>query len=206
MGVARVQGAKVQGAAEWRVLSAESRTRRCSAFCTQHPAFLCALRPTLYKPGQPRKPKGSFLIRPERLTVKAGEAVQAALGAAATSGNPVVNDSHLFQALLDQSEGIVVPVLQKTGLNATDLRAETERELARLPTQTGGGSPTVARELNAALDRADSFAQELGDAYVSTEHLLMGLVDTKGTTARQILEARGIRTDQLIDALGQAAA
>ncbi len=142
------------------------------------------------------------MIRPERLTVKAGEALQGALSRAASAGNPVVNDAHLFLALLEQDEGIVVPVLQKVGLNVAELRAETERELGRLPTQTGASeTPTSARELSTALDRADQYARELGDAYVSTEHMLLGLVETKGTTARQLLAAKGTNTQQLLESL-----
>ena len=75
------------------------------------------------------------MIRPDRLTVKAGEAVQSAVALASERGNPVVNDAHLFLALLEQDESIVVPVLQKTGLNVTELREETEREIGRLPVQ-----------------------------------------------------------------------
>ncbi len=141
------------------------------------------------------------MIRPERLTVKAGEALQQAIALASARGNPVLNDAHLFMALMDQEEGIVVPILQKTGLSVTELRQEIDREIDRLPTQTGGGTPTVARELNAALDRADKLAKELGDAYVSTEHMLVALVDTKGTSARQLLNARSIDQDQLLEAL-----
>jgi ATP-dependent Clp protease ATP-binding subunit ClpB len=61
------------------------------------------------------------MIGPERLTVRAGEALQQAMALANTHGNPVVNDAHLFSALVDQEEGIVVPVLQKVGLSVTEL-------------------------------------------------------------------------------------
>src|SRR3989441_384659 len=71
------------------------------------------------------------MIRPERLTVKATEALQQAGASARSRGNPVVNDAHLFHALLTQEEGIVVPLLQKAGLNVTQLTADTERELER---------------------------------------------------------------------------
>ncbi len=141
------------------------------------------------------------MIRPDRLTVKAGQVLQEAVGLATTDGNPVVNDAHLFLALLDQDEGIVVPLLQKSGLNVVELRAEIAREVERLPRQTGGGQPTTARELSNALDRADRFAKDLGDAYVSTEHLLLGLTDTKGTSARDVLKARGIQARDLLEAL-----
>ncbi len=144
------------------------------------------------------------MIRPERLTVKAGEALRAAQSLAVERGNPVFNDAHLFVALLDQDEGIVVPVLQKTGVNVSELREEAERELERLPSQSGGGAqPVLARELSQALDRADGLAKKLGDSYVSTEHLLVGLVEAKGTAARELLSARGIDAKQLLQALEQ---
>ncbi|MGD8727458.1 MAG: AAA family ATPase, partial [Gemmatimonadales bacterium] len=141
------------------------------------------------------------MIGPDRLTVKAGEALQAAGRLAADRGNPVLNDAHLFLALLEQEEGIVVPVLQKTGVGVTELRQEAAREIDRLPTQTGGGSPTVSRELSQSLDRAEKIAKELDDAFVSTEHILIGLVDTKGTSARESLSARGVDSSHLLDAL-----
>src|SRR2546429_9410292 len=123
------------------------------------------------------------MIQPDRLTVKAAEALQQAAALARTRGNPVVNDAHLFYALLEQDEGIVVPLLQKAGLNVTQLKADTEREIDRFPKQSGGGAePSLSRELSRVLDRADGEAKALGDAYVSTEHLLLALAEEKGTT------------------------
>ena len=142
------------------------------------------------------------MIRPDRLTLKATEALQQAQALANQRGNPVVNDAHLFLALLDQDEGIVVPVLQKVGLNVAELKAEADREVERLPKQSGGGgAATISRELSQALDRADQLARELGDAYVSTEHLLVGLVETKGTSAKAALSQRGIDAGELKQAL-----
>ncbi len=142
------------------------------------------------------------MIQPDRLTIKAAEALQQAAALARSNGNPVVNDAHLFYALLQQDEGIVVPLLQKAGLNVTQLQAETEREIARFPKQSGGGvEPTLARELSRVLDRADEEAKSLGDAYVSTEHLLLALAEEKGTTARQLLAANGIDRKELLAAL-----
>src|SRR6266498_1951486 len=133
------------------------------------------------------------MIQPDRLTVKAAEALQQAASLARSKGNPVVNDAHLFYALLQQDEGIVVPLLQKAGLNVTQLQAETEREIERFPKQSGGGAePTLSRELSRVLDRADEDAKSLGDAYVSTEHLLLALAEEKNTTARQLLSAAGV--------------
>jgi ATP-dependent Clp protease ATP-binding subunit ClpB len=132
------------------------------------------------------------MIRPDRLTIKAAEALQQAAELARSRGNPVVNDAHLFHALLGQAEGIVLPLLQKAGLDVARLQAETARELERFPQQSGAtAEPTMSRELSRVLDRADAEAKALGDAYVSTEHLLLALVEEKGTTARQLLSAGG---------------
>src|SRR5881296_3334641 len=142
------------------------------------------------------------MIKPERLTVKAAEALQQASALARSRGNPVINDAHLFLALLSQDDGIVVPLLQKTGLNVTQLSAETEREVDRFPRQSGtAAEPTLSREVSRILDRADEEAKALGDAYVSTEHLLLALVEEKGTTAKQLLSAAGVDRDDLMAAL-----
>src|SRR5438128_7404940 len=141
------------------------------------------------------------MIQPDRLTVKAAEALQQAASLARSRGNPVVNDAHLFYALLQQDEGIVVPLLQKAGLNVTQLQAETEREIARFPQQSGGVEPTLSGELSRVLDRADEDAKALGDAYVSTEHILLALAEEKGTTARELLSAHGVTRKDLLAAL-----
>jgi len=142
------------------------------------------------------------MIRPERLTVKAAEALQQAAADARSRGNPVLNDAHLFRALLAQDEGVVAPLLQKAGVNVAQLTAETEREIGRFPKQSGEGvEPTVGRELSQAFDRAEKDAKDLGDAYISTEHLLLALAEEKGTTARQLLSAAGVDRKELLAAL-----
>ncbi len=141
------------------------------------------------------------MIRPDRLTIKAQEAFRDAGELARRLGNPVVNDAHLFLALLQQEEGVVRPLLQKLGLNVTELIRETEREIARFPKQEGGAEPTFSREVNRVFDRADALAREMGDAYVSTEHVLLALAQEKGTTARALISARGVSADDLRQAL-----
>ena len=142
------------------------------------------------------------MIRPDRLTIKAQEAFRDAGDEARRRGNPVVNDAHLFRALFDQDEGVVQPLLQKSGVNVAELREETNRELDRFPTQSGSeGEPTLSRELTRVFDRAEAEARTLGDAYVSTEHLLIGLAEEKGTAARALLSARGLSAEDLRSAL-----
>ncbi|MBW8772766.1 MAG: AAA family ATPase, partial [Gemmatimonadetes bacterium] len=141
-------------------------------------------------------------MRPDRLTLKAQEAFRDALADAKARGNPVANDAHLLAALLTQEEGVVRPLLQKAGVDVGALTQEIEREIARFPKQKGdGGEPTFSRELNAAFDRAEKESEKLGDAYIATEHLVIGLVETPGTAAKALLSAAGVSPDDLRTAM-----
>jgi ATP-dependent Clp protease ATP-binding subunit ClpB len=141
-------------------------------------------------------------MNPERLTVKSAEAVNEAVALARRAGNPLVYDTHLLLALLGQQESIVVPVLQKVGASVASLREQAEREAARHPKQSGGaGNPSMSRELNQVLDRAEEEARSLDDEYVSTEHLLLGLSATKGGEANTILTRAGAKHDALLAAI-----
>ncbi|HUG27749.1 MAG TPA: Clp protease N-terminal domain-containing protein, partial [Gemmatimonadales bacterium] len=141
------------------------------------------------------------MIRPERLTIKGQEAFRDAGELARSRGNPVVNDAHLFAVLLTQDDGIVQPLLQKAGLNVTQLREAVDRELDRFPTQSGGAEPSFSRELHQVFDKAEAEAKSLGDAFVSTEHLLLALSEVKGTTARALLSGANLSAKELRTAL-----
>ena len=140
------------------------------------------------------------MINPDRLTVKAGEAFNDALALARKNGNPLVYDVHLLTALLEQDESIVVPILQKAGGSVTAIREAAKRELDRYPKQSGA-QPSMSRELNQVFDKAEEEAKSLGDQYVSSEHLLLALADTKGTESRTILDAANVGADELRPAL-----
>jgi len=139
-------------------------------------------------------------MNPDRLTVKAGEALNEAVALARKAGNPVVQDTHLFLALLSQDESIVVPVLQKLGASVAALREQADRDAARFPKQSGA-QPSPSRELNQVFDRAEEEARKLGDEYVSTEHLLLALAAAKGTETQTILKSAGATYDALLSAL-----
>jgi ATP-dependent Clp protease ATP-binding subunit ClpB len=141
------------------------------------------------------------MINPDRLTVKASEALSSALALARKAGNPLVYDAHLLRALLSQEEGIVSPVLQKLGVNVAGLAQRVEQELGRYPTQSGGAQPSLSRELNQVIDRSEGDAKDLGDAYVSTEHLLIALATVKGTDSQALLASVGVERKQLLEAL-----
>jgi ATP-dependent Clp protease ATP-binding subunit ClpB len=140
------------------------------------------------------------MINPDRLTVKASEAFNASLDLARRNGNPQIHDLHLLSALLDQEEGIVVPILQKQGVSVAALREAIKREIVRYPKQSDA-APTMSRELNLVFDRADDEAKKLKDEYVSTEHLLLALSDTKGTETKNLLSSSNANYKALIESL-----
>ncbi|HEY8852985.1 MAG TPA: ATP-dependent chaperone ClpB [Gemmatimonadaceae bacterium] len=140
------------------------------------------------------------MINPDRLTVKATEALNEAVDLARRAGNPLVYDLHLLITLLAQDEGIVVPILQKLGVSVAQLREAVGREMARYPKQSNA-QPTLSRELNQVFDKAEADAKKLGDEFISTEHLLLALSDVKGTESRNLLTSLGASHDALLEAL-----
>src|SRR5437868_3769464 len=140
------------------------------------------------------------MINAERLTVKAGEALNESVNLARRNGNPIVYDIHLLGALLDQEESIVVPILQKLGASVAALRERVQREMSRYPKQSDA-QPNLSRELNQVFDRAEDEAKKLNDEYVSTEHLLVALAEAKGTESRTLLNEAGVKRDDLLEAL-----
>jgi ATP-dependent Clp protease ATP-binding subunit ClpB len=130
------------------------------------------------------------MIPADRLTVKAAEAVQDAASRARQADNPAVEDLHLLSALLEQEGGVIVPVLQKIGVEIRGLQATLQAHLDRLPKQSGG-TPTASRELERILGAADTAAGEMTDSYLSTEHLLLGLAGKHASSTRPMLEDAG---------------
>jgi len=140
------------------------------------------------------------MLSPDRLTIKSQEALTDAIGHARRVGNPLVHDTHLLVALLAQEVGIVFPILQKLGVAVPLLQQAVDKEIARYPKQSDA-QPNLSRELNSVLDRAESEAQKLNDAYVSTEHLLIALTDVKGAETANLLKAQGVTKAGLLEAL-----
>jgi ATP-dependent Clp protease ATP-binding subunit ClpB len=141
-------------------------------------------------------------MRFDQLTIKAQEAIQEAQRDARARGNAELTCDHLLLALLRQSEGVVVPVLQKLGVAPDALTRQIETELDRLPKVTGASADAVlTRELNRVFDRAFEIAREFGDEYVSTEHFLLALAEPEaGETSKRLARA-GVQKDVLLRAL-----
>ncbi|MGI8940011.1 MAG: ATP-dependent Clp protease ATP-binding subunit [Iamia sp.] len=115
-------------------------------------------------------------LDPNRWTLKTQEAVTAASEAAQAASNPEVTPDHLLLALLGQSEGVVLPILQKLGLTPLTLRNATQERLAKLP-KAYGSDVRMSRDLTKVMDAAQKAQVELTDEYLSTEHLLLALAD-----------------------------
>ncbi len=140
------------------------------------------------------------MISADRFTVKAAEALNAAVDRARQQGNPLVYDTHLLAALLEQEESIVVPILQKVGANPARLREAVTREIGRYAKQTDA-QPNASRELNQVVDLAEKESKALGDEYISTEHLLVALTDVKGIESKGLLAELGATKKSLLEAL-----
>jgi ATP-dependent Clp protease ATP-binding subunit ClpB len=140
-------------------------------------------------------------IRWEKLTVKAQEAIQRAVEVASQNGNPEVLPAHLVAALLEDSEGIVVPVLEKVGAGPQQVLAEINRTIESLPKVSGGAAqPQLSHHAQQLLDQAFKEADNFKDEYVSTEHLLLAAAKTK-SDLQQILARSGATYDAILKAL-----
>lgn len=141
-------------------------------------------------------------IRWDKFTVKSQEAVQAASQLAAEHGNPEILPLHLLAALVQDSEGIIVPVLEKVGVPASQLRAKVQDALAKLPKVSGGAAqPDASAALNRVFDQAFKEAENFKDEYVSTEHLLLALAEAKNDGAQLLLASFGATHDAILKSL-----
>ncbi len=128
----------------------------------------------------------------DRFTEKAQEALLGAQTLARESNHSQIDADHLLLALLAQPDGIPAAVLSRIGANVGQLRAKLEQGLSRRPKVHGGQEPAAAPELRRALETAQAEAERMKDEYVSTEHLLLGIVADHSTAAGRDLRDAGI--------------
>jgi len=142
-------------------------------------------------------------IKWDKFTVKSQEAIQAAQGLAAENGNPEVLPLHLMAALLEDKEGVVLPVLEKLGVPIQQLLANTNAALDKLPKVRGGSAaqPGLGSALSKVLDQAFKEADNFKDDYVSTEHLLLALSSQKNEPVQLALTALGADHAAILKAL-----
>jgi ATP-dependent Clp protease ATP-binding subunit ClpB len=146
--------------------------------------------------------KGNTMaIRWEKLTVKAQEAIQGASTMASEHGNPEILPLHLLGALLEDKEGICVPVLEKVGVPVEQLLAGVNAAIEKLSKVSGGSQPGMSARLQKVLDQAFAEAANFKDEYVSTEHLLLSLTRAKGDPVESAMAALGATHEAVLKAL-----
>jgi ATP-dependent Clp protease ATP-binding subunit ClpB len=142
-----------------------------------------------------------------KFTIKAQEAVQNALEIASSYSNQSVEPEHVLAALIQDSEGIVTPILQKVGANVNYLKIKINEAVERLPKVQGAGlsNQHVSTALAQVIEAAQKEGAQLKDEYLSTEHLLLGLLEegsrAKALGAARLLLDQGITKDAVYKAL-----
>jgi len=137
----------------------------------------------------------------DNYTHKSQEALQRAAGIARERKHPEVGTAHVLTALLEQADGVVLPVVQRLGVTPTTLRNRIAEVLEATTAAYGAsGEVSIDRSLQRALETADEEAEQLGDAYISTEHLLLALSGNSDRTAAVLVE-HGVTRDAILGAL-----
>ena len=143
-------------------------------------------------------------IRWDKLTLKSQEAIQKASELAGENGNPEILPLHLLVALLEDKEGIVLPVLRRVGAGPEKLLSSANSEITRLPKVSGeSAQPNMSSALQKTVDLAFKQADNFKDEYVSAEHLLLALSQLSKDPAQTLLKAAGATQDAILQALTQ---
>jgi len=133
-------------------------------------------------------------LDPQRWTVKTREAFQAATTQAGAAGNTYVTPSHLLLALLNQVDGIARPLLLAASLDPVSIASALAEKVAAEPRTVGGSQAGLSNEARQGLEAADELRADLGDEYLSVDHVIVAWADLLGTTRENLLQAlRGIR-------------
>ena len=134
------------------------------------------------------------------LTIKAQEALQAALTLAREQGQQAVEPLHLLNVLIREDDSLSTFLLGRVGVNVRGLRDEVERTVGSLPRVEGSGEQFFSQDSSKVIQRAVDFTKNFGDKYASVEHLLLGLVAERGQAA-DILKRNGATEKELIEAI-----
>jgi len=133
-----------------------------------------------------------------KFTTRSQQALGSAISSAAAAGNPAVEPAHLLQALLAQEGGTAAPLLQAAGVDVQHVASGLKSALEQLPSASGASvqNPGLSRSSHEVLQRAQDLADQLGDDFVSTEHLVVG-VATVTSSAQSLLVDAGATPDAL---------
>lgn len=141
-------------------------------------------------------------MRLDKFTLRAQEAIQSAIELAERNTNQQVEPEHLLAAMLEQPEGIVRPILGKLGTNLTVVLNDTQAAVARFP-RVQGGQQYFSPRTNQTFTAAQKQADKMQDEFISTEHLLLALLDEKDGDAGKILRQHGVNKDDLVKVIEQ---
>jgi ATP-dependent Clp protease ATP-binding subunit ClpB len=141
-------------------------------------------------------------MRIDKFTQKMQEALQAAQDVAAQHNHQELGNEHFLTALLDQTEGVTRPLLEKLGVAAAELRSRLDAEMQRRPQVHGSSDIRMGNELRSTLDAAEKEMAKLKDEFLSAEHYLLALTDSSGP-AGKVLKSSGVTRDKLMQALQQ---
>src|SRR5438270_1544339 len=139
-------------------------------------------------------------FRPDRLTEKTQEAIQQAQALAQEAQQQEITPEHLLLALLQQQDGTVPPILRQAGVDPDRIVSEVQAQLGRLP-KVYGAESYVGQRLRRLLDAASTEMERLKDEYLSTEHLLLAIVDDASGEGARILQRNGVTRDKVLQAL-----
>jgi ATP-dependent Clp protease ATP-binding subunit ClpB len=140
-------------------------------------------------------------MRLEKLTTKSQEALQQAQGIADKRNHQAIDVEHLLFALLGQKDGVVLSLLQKLGVPLGSLTEQLQKALDRLPQVTGAAGQTyITPRLKKVIESAEGEAEALKDEYISTEHLLLAIVQDSGESGK-VLKELGTSRDKILSAL-----
>jgi len=141
------------------------------------------------------------MVRFEKMTVKAQEALQSAQEIAGRNQNQQVEPVHLLAALVAQKDGVVAPLLPRLGIRAEQLSQDVDREIGRLPKVSGFEQQHMSRTLNDVLEQAFKEAESFKDEYVSTEHMFLAIAGRDCDPAGQLLKKLGASHEAILQAL-----
>jgi len=141
------------------------------------------------------------MLRFDKMTVKAQEALQTAQEIAARHENQAVEPIHLLSALVEQQDGVVPPLLARLGIRSEALTQDIEREIARLPKVQGFAQQHLGRPLNDLLEKSFEEATKFKDEYVSTEHLFLAIAGADRDPAGKLLKKHGASHEAILQAL-----
>jgi ATP-dependent Clp protease ATP-binding subunit ClpB len=141
------------------------------------------------------------MLRFDKMTVKAQEALQQAQEVAARHENQAVEPVHLLEALVQQQDGVVPPLLERLGIRTEQLTQEIEREIGRLPKVQGFAQQHLGRPLNDILENSFNEATKFKDEYVSTEHLFLAIAAADRDPAGKLLKKLGASYEAILQAL-----